>query len=117
MFTVPNENRIKSGSFLESNDRYGNNGAFKIRFESYEFLVIASDGEDWEHVSVSLLNRTPNWKEMCFIKDLFWDEDDCVVQYHPPKKEYVNNHPHCLHLWRPTKKEIPIPPSILVGFK
>ena len=34
-------------------------------------------------------------------KALFWDEDDCVIQYHPPRSEYVNNHQNCLHLWRP----------------
>ena len=80
-------------------------------------MVIASDGAGWEHVSVSLKNRTPNWAEMCFIKDLFWNEEDCVVQFHPPKSEYVDNHPNCLHLWKPIGKQIKTPPSILVGFK
>jgi hypothetical protein len=53
---------------------------------------------------------------MCFIKDTFWDGEDCVMQLHPPRSEYVNNHPYCLHLWRPTDgRVIPQPPSIFVG--
>lgn len=110
------EYHIKTGN-LGSDDNYGNNGAFSVPFESFMFHVIASDGMDWEHVSVSLPNRTPNWREMCFMKDLFWDYEDCVVQYHPPKSEYVNNHNFTLHLWKPMKEKVPIPPSILVGYK
>lgn len=112
---VPEQYRVKDG-MLGSDESYGNNGLFMIPFESYTLQVIASDGEGWEHVSVSLNNRTPNWREMCHIKSLFWSEEDCVVQYHPPKSEYVNNHDHCLHLWKPVGKDIPMPPSILVGY-
>ena len=54
---------------------------------------------------------------MCEIKDLFWDAEDCVIQYHPPKSDYVNNHSHVLHMWRPTEGEIQRPPSIMVGIK
>ena len=83
-----------------------------------DLRVIFSDGEGWEHVSVSTPTRTPNWAEMCFVKSLFWDDDDTVIQFHPPKSEYVNNHAFCLHLWRPNNGAvIPLPPSILVGFK
>jgi hypothetical protein len=54
---------------------------------------------------------------MCHVKALFWDPEDWVVQYHPAESEYVNNHPHTLHLWRPTAATLPTPPSILVGVK
>jgi hypothetical protein len=53
---------------------------------------------------------------MCYIKDLFWDKDDCVIQYHPAQSEYVNLHKHTLHLWRPTHETFPIPNKILVGY-
>ena len=89
MFKVPEDYRITEGNF-KSDQRFGNNGAFPIMFESYRLFIIASDGAGWEHVSVSLKNRCPNWKEMCFIKDTFWGEEDCVIQYHPPKSEYIN---------------------------
>lgn len=113
---VPEQFRITDGP-LGSDESFGNNGAFYIYFENRHFTVIASDGQDWEHVSVSTGNRPPNWKEMCFIKNLFWGEDECVVQYHPPKDQYVNNHESCLHLWKPLKEKMPVPPSILVGIK
>lgn len=116
MLKVPEQYRVKNGP-LGSSAEIGNNGYFIVPFESRDFAVIASDGEGWDHVSVSLNTRTPNWKEMRFIKDLFFGKDECVVQYHPPEIEYVNNHEYCLHLWKPQKVEIPMPPSILVGIK
>lgn len=80
--------------------------------------IIWSWGMGWEHVSVCPLNGTmPTWDDMCFIKDMFWYDEDCVIQYHPPKSEYVNNMPNCLHLWKPIGKEVPLPPSILTGIK
>ena len=95
-------------------------GAFFIPYKlgsGAPIRVIISDGEGWEHVSASLPKRCPTWNEMCFLKNLFWDDEDCVVQFHPPKSEYVNNSNYCLHLWRPTDQDIPLPNSILVGFK
>jgi hypothetical protein len=87
-------------------------------------VIVATDGsggtEDiavWEHVSVSTEKRIPNWIEMCFVKDLFWDANDCVVQFHPSKADYVNNHPRTLHLWRWTGGAFPTPSSIMVGVK
>lgn len=78
--------------------------------------VIFSGGEEcgWEHVSVSTPTRCPNWPEMSFIKDLFWAPEDAAMQLHPPKSSYVNNHNFCLHLWRPTQAEIPLPETVLV---
>ena len=123
MFNVPNKYRVKVGSH-GSQDDIGNNGLFhfgeKFNNKLVRFRVIASDGGDWEHVSVTLRNvggpdRLPTWTEMCFVKDIFWDKSDCVVQYHPPETDYVNYSPYCLHMWRPINQECPRPPSILVG--
>lgn len=77
-------------------------------------LVIWSFGEGWDHVSVSYRKRTPTWDEMCKVKDMFFNEEETVVQYHPKKSEYKNLHEHCLHLWRKQGKEIELPPSRLV---
>lgn len=72
--------------------------------------------DEWDHVSVSIAKGyTPTWMEMCFVKDLFWDSEDVIVQFHPKKSEYVNFAMNCLHLWRWTKGEFPTPPPILVG--
>lgn len=116
MFHVPEKFRVMSG-LLGSIPAYGNNGAFYVRVGKRQFTVIASDGEGWEHVSVSLVDRCPNWREMCRIKDLFWDSEDVVMQLHPAGSEYVNVHPNCLHLWRPINDRIPVPPSGMVGPK
>jgi hypothetical protein len=83
--------------------------------------VLASNASDpiaksWEHVSVSG-RRIPNWKEMCFIKDLFWDQEECVVQFHPKRSEYVNNQANVLHMWRWLGGEFPRPPDLLVGLR
>lgn len=121
-FHVPNRWRIRSG-YMASDESNGNNSVFFVprRPGMNPLRVIASDGalEDgatpWEHVSVSLPDRCPTWSEMCAVKRLFWDDDDTVVQFHPPRSEWVNNHEFCLHLWRPVGVEVPRPPALLVG--
>lgn len=101
----------------------------KSRVTKTTLYIIASDGSrggfDWEHVSLRAVknigrgfkNYIPTWGEMCFVKSLFWDDEDVVMQLHPKKSEYINNHSSVLHLWRPKNLEIPTPPSILVGVK
>ncbi len=53
---------------MGSSDDTGNNDTFLIPFESCTLRVIASDGMGWAHVSVSLPNRLPNWREMCCMQ-------------------------------------------------
>jgi hypothetical protein len=129
MFKVPEEYRITDHPFLSSDTSYGNQGAFQfplkkwIRNTMYKgyLFCIASEECGWEHVSVHLelagKKITPLWDDMCYIKNKFWNQEDCVVQFHPPKSEYVNQHPNTLHLWRNTERETKTPPSILVGLK
>lgn len=85
-------------------------------FQIYGLNVIASNQEGWDHVSVSVINdaRCPTWEEMCDIKDLFFHDSECVIQYHPPKKDYINVHNYVLHLWRPHASELPMPPKEMV---
>lgn len=114
---------IEGLKHLYSTDEMGNAGGFVLPMQGkmvgFYFLCIASDGMDWEHVSVTVLGqpRCPTWEEMCYIKSVFWDEDQAVMQLHPPKEDWVNNHPYCLHLWRPMKAQIPLPAKIMVGIK
>jgi len=87
-------------------------------FKGYEVGCQASNGMGWEHVSVSInRKRTPSWEIMNFVKDLFWDKEDTVIQFHPPRSQYVSYHPFCLHLWRPIGTEIPLPDPAMVGPK
>lgn len=120
MFHVPELYRKVYG-ILASNKSFGNNGCFVIPPEKDGkrwLIVIASDGKGWEHVSVHAekgdQSFTPYWNEMCFIKDLFWDAEDVVVQYHPAKSQYVNIHENTLHLFRPTHETIPTPPLYMI---
>lgn len=140
MNKAPEEYRVKNHPVLGSNSSYGNNGFFIIphpKISLYFFQCQVSDGMNWEHVSVSLIKevvkvfnkrigrnrkieiveRCPTWNEMCFIKSLFWDDEEPVMQLHPPKSQWVNNHPYCLHLWKPAETEIPLPLEIMVGNK
>lgn len=122
-FKVPEKYRFISPGHPYSSNKGDLFGVFHIPYQSFLLNTLATNGKgivgedfvEWEHISVSLKHRCPNWAEMCFIKDLFWDSEDCVVQFHPPKSQYVNNHPNVLHLWRPANKEFPMPPSIFVG--
>lgn len=133
MMCVPERARIRTHPQLGTDESYGNNGAFELPSPEpgWSLFIIASQGGDetapegigWEHVSVHAANatgsrqRTPSWREMAFVKEQFWGDEDVVMQLHPRKSEYVNLHPFTLHLWRSTLIPIPEPPSVLVGPK
>lgn len=87
-------------------------------------FVMAGDAADWpfggvpfEHVSAHARptptspRRCPTWEEMCWLKGLFFRDDEWVVQYHPAAADHVNHHEHVLHLWRPVGVEVPRPPK------
>lgn len=131
--TPPNQWRFtKPGDQFSSVPADGMNGIFIVPVHKLintghriEAFCIVSDGTGsdlqevvpWEHVSVRVMeygkSRMPDWNEMCAIKDVFWEDDETVVEFHPAKKNYVNVHPHVLHLWR-NKNGFPTPPIICV---
>lgn len=119
-FALLNRHRLRVGQF-GSDDSYGFNGEFRFNVpgEVLPVCSFASDGFGWQHVSVSFGQddkRYPSWEVMCAVKDLFWEPEDVVVQFHPQKSNYVNNHPGCLHLWCCTNgRQQPLPPPMLVG--
>ena len=89
-----------------------------VRMSGYTASIIVSDGAGWEHASISpMRNVTPSWDDMCKLKDLIWNDDETVIQIHPPKDQYVNNVGNCLHLWRCAYKDMLLPPSCLVGIR
>lgn len=97
-------------------------GFFMVPYRTNKMVinlrVMASTGDDivkWEHVSVSCENRCPTWEEMDYIKNLFWGDEETVMQLHVPRSEHKNYHPYCLHLWKPTTIEIPRPPNFTVA--
>lgn len=102
-------------------------GMFDFKYKPTIFLkVMFADGEEtkWEHASVSawevrrggkLEPRIPTWEEMAWVKDRFWDEEETVIQIHPPKSQYVNYTPYVLHLWKPIFADIPLPDTRMIA--
>lgn len=117
--------RIKTGA-LASDKSDGRNGAFSLVGPAGKTLgIIASDGshweefgcrgQPWEHVSVSTIDRCPTWEEMSFVKALFWEDSELVLQFHMPRGKHINYHPYCLHLWKPIGLEVPLPDPATVA--
>jgi hypothetical protein len=90
------------------------NSAYLLRspVADRQLYILVSDGEGWDHVSVSVVgsDEPPTWAEMAYIKNVFFHPEECVIQYHPPQSRYVNIDTGCLHLWRPQRADIPMPP-------
>jgi hypothetical protein len=105
---------------MGSTDSAGWNGAFMVPLNGQLWQVIIGDGSaldtGWRHLSVTNAQRRelPPWEVMCRLKDLFFADDAWVVQFHPPKEVYVNDHPYVLHLWEPLDAELPTPNIVLV---
>lgn len=107
-------NRVRNPDFEEP---HGNNGAFCLRGPlDRHLLIISSDQFGWDHVSVSVdgSTDTPTWEEMAWVKDLFFEPHETVIQYHPAAERYINIHQGCLHLWRPQNEQLPVPPLAMV---
>ena len=110
---------IKDCSLLRDFKMGLDGGSCVIHVGGWDGSVVFSSGAGWEHVSVCpfIKRIMPSWDDMCKLKDIFFRDDEAVIQVHPTKNEYVNNMPNCLHLWRCTYKEMVLPPSILVGIR
>lgn len=113
--------RVRTARIYAVYGSYGDStcGVFEIPspIDKATLLIVASSALEWDHISVSRRNRCPNWPEMNHIKDLFFKHDETAMQLHVPLSDHINNHPYCLHLWRPHNLEIPQPPAVFVGDK
>lgn len=107
--------RVKTGS-IGSNETCGWNGAFVVPLDGGLYHVLISDHGGWRHLSIkNAQNREiPSWQTMCRVKELFWGDEEWVVQYHPARDDYVNDHPGVLHLWQPIEEKLPTPPVVMV---
>lgn len=86
------------------------NGAFDVSLSEKPSFVIAGRGFSWEHISIShVANIMPTYDVMLELKDMFFEDNEIVMQIHPAKKDYVNNHNRCLHIWKPIDQKIPNP--------
>lgn len=87
--------------------QYGGYGEVHIRNWTGS-VIWGRDEEGWEHVSVSPYVRriTPSWDDMCALKEMFFDDEEMVLQFHTRKSQYVNKMENCLHLWRPKNRQL-----------
>lgn len=93
------------------------NGYFELPspVDGETLRVIAANGGDWDHVSVSRADRCPTWAEMDWVARRFFQEREAAMQLHVPADHHINRMPHCLHLWRPRRgQRIPRPPAAMV---
>lgn len=58
-----------------------------------------SDGKFWLHLSMSHRRRMPTYDELTYLKRHWIGDDRKAVMVLPEKKEHVNIHPRCLHLF------------------
>lgn len=106
----------KGGYFIVP---YPYNPNLKKQRNDVTLSVLVGSGDGWDHISIHVeLNgekkRCPTWEEMSFIKDLFFEDNEWTVQYHPAKSNHINLHPYVLHIWKPIDKELPVPPEWMV---
>ena len=99
---------------------YGDDGlaGFFRSLSTRPLKVIASSGGGWDHVSVStpIGSPVPTYYEMQAVAQAFFLPHETAMQLHVPADDHVNNHPNCLHWWRPNcgNQAIPIPPREFV---
>ena len=94
---------IRKKVLLKYNGADGMTGYIDLKCSNRQVKFFAGRNEGGnEHVSISLhgMRKLPTWEEMCEVKDIFWGDEEEVVQIHPKKSEYVD-FGEVLHLWRP----------------
>ena len=73
-------------------------------------VVFGFNEDGMEHVSISHKRSSvlPSWDTMCKVKEIFWKDEEMVVQIHPAKSQYLHGVSdgkrkleNVLHLWRP----------------
>lgn len=78
-------------------------GRYELDHRRKGYRVIVSGtvkgGGRWIHLSFSCRDRVPDWEELRAVKGRFLGDDATAVQVFPPKEQWVNVHPYCLHLW------------------
>lgn len=111
--------RVRSVQVMRHYGHFGDheNGVFEVRspIDGADLFIIASSGAGWDHLSISRRKRTPNWPELEFVRKMFGKPDEVWMQFHVPASDHVNDHPYCLHLWRPTDRDVHRPPGWMVG--
>lgn len=79
-------------------------GRYELFHPKKGYILIISgtvkEGKRWVHLSLSRGDRVPDWEELKAVKSRFLGDEALAIQVFPPKSQWVNVHPHCLHLWQ-----------------
>lgn len=70
------------------------------RYQMGECIVLVSKDHGKLHLSISHPDRLPNYEEIKFARYHYLPDSVYMAQIFPPKAEFVNLHPNCLHLWQ-----------------
>lgn len=97
--------RVEHGN-VRTVDDYPNAKRAVVRLRDVKLTVILEvevvDDQLWAHLSVGggAVRRVPSWEELGWCKTYFLG-DRRAIQVLPPAAEYINLHPHVLHLYAP----------------
>lgn len=106
------KHRVLYGPF--ASPQFARYGMFRLKKRGVQILIVMLIEHGWEHAAVSTKHRPPTREEMEWVKDQFWSSEETVMDLHPPKSAWQNEHPNCHHLWRPANGEIPLPPAMML---
>lgn len=66
------------------------------------------DDQDWLHVSISRMDRLPDYADLKCAKEGIIGAERKAIQVFAAASEHINDHEHCLHLWSPLGND-PLP--------
>ena len=125
MFKVPEHYRVKTGKYA-STEAEGNNGMFVIPTNSKKYIyALAKEINGYEILSIHVSDHlkaikgqplvvTPSHDILKQMRDLFWGQEDRVVQIHFPLPERANFYnSNVIVLYRPKERSLPAPPAAL----
>ncbi len=94
--------------------------AYVFSKEKGDYYIQTLQTFGWDHISLVVrtyyngkrVERIPGTSELEEVCEMFFGEDEPVVEVHPRREDYVNINPYTLHLWRPINEELPLPPVV-----
>jgi hypothetical protein len=56
-------------------------------------------GGIWWHISIAHPLGLPSWEQLVEVKEAFMGKEVKAMHLLPPRSQWMNVHPHCMHLW------------------
>ena len=95
------EERIREAGFVPVDAPHPSMFAYVNGDRGISLIVTSEmhDGKRWIHLSIAGMTGTPMWNDLIGARDAVLGSDKKAIQILPPKKEHVNLHPTCFHLF------------------